>query len=211
MSYTHAEEIANSITHGVGVLFSVAALSVLMVLAGLFGHGLHIASYLIYGLSLILLYSSSTLYHALPSPKAKRFFKVCDHSAIYLLIAGTYTPFLLINLGGEFGRNFCVVIWAIALTGVVFKLFFTGRFKRLSTFLYVVMGWLVLVALKPLMLAIPQASLVWLFAGGLAYTLGALIYLMLKRPYSHAVWHMFVLAGSVFQFIAVIYAGQFSH
>jgi hemolysin III len=208
--YGLAEEIANSVTHGIGIMLSLIGLTSLLVLSVHFATTSHFISYLIYGLSLILLYTSSTLYHALPYEKAKRFFKICDHSAIYLLIAGTYTPFLVINLKGEIGNRLLVIIWSLAIVGVIFKFFFTGRFKLLSTLLYVGMGWLIVFAAKPLSLAIGEQAMTWLIVGGMTYTLGAIFYLLKKVPYTHAIWHLFVLMGSIFHFVAVLQSANFS-
>lgn len=207
--YSIGEEIANSITHGVGALLSIAALSILLVLACLHGTGWHLSSYLVYSLSLVLLYTASTLYHALPFEKAKVFFKVCDHAAIYLLIAGTYTPFLLLNLRGQLGWWLFGIIWGLALAGVCFKLFFTGRFKLLSTLLYVGMGWVIIFAYGPLKANTAAWGINWLLIGGLTYTAGAAFYLLKRIPFAHAIWHLFVLAGSVFHFFAVLYSGNF--
>ena len=207
--YALGEEIANSITHGIGILLSVVGLTTLLVLAFHFATIEHFVSYLIYGLSLILLYTSSTLYHALPYEKAKKVLKVCDHAAIYLLIAGTYTPFLVLHLKGEVGHRLLVIIWSLALIGVIFKFFFTGRFKIVSTTLYVAMGWLIVFAAGPLEQAIGESGMRWLIFGGLAYTFGAIFYLLKKIPYTHAIWHLFVLLGSVLHFVAVCESAKF--
>jgi len=209
-AYSKAEEIANSVTHGLGVLFAVGALTALMVLTAYFGTGLHLVSYLVYGISMLLLYTASTLYHALPGERAKRFFKICDHSAIYLLIAGTYTPFLVLNLSGTIAWIAIAVIWSIALVGIIFKLFFTGRFRGVSTLLYIAMGWMVLIVSKPLSSAMPAEAMNWLIIGGVTYTAGTLFYMLKDLRFSHAVWHLFVLMGSIFHFTAVLYAAQFS-
>ena len=208
--YGLSEEIANSVIHGIGIILSIVGLTSLLILSTQFATAAHFISYLIYGISLILLYTSSTLYHALPSEKAKKFFKICDHSAIYLLIAGTYTPFLVINLKGQIGDLLLVIIWSIAIVGVVFKFFFTGRFKLLSTLLYIGMGWLIIFAAKPLSIAIGESGMNWLIIGGLTYTLGAIFYLLKKIPYTHAIWHLFVLMGSIFHFVAVVHSANFS-
>lgn len=209
MTYSKAEEIANSITHGLGVLFAVGGLTALMVLTAYFGTTSHLISYLVYGISMILLYTASTLYHALPGERAKRFFKICDHSAIYLLIAGTYTPFLVLNLQGATAWIAVAVIWSMALVGVIFKLFFTGRFKGLSTLLYIGMGWMVVFLAKPLSADMNEEAMKWLIIGGVTYTAGTIFYMMKKMPYAHAVWHLFVLLGSIFHFTAIVYAANF--
>jgi hemolysin III len=202
--YSLKEEIAHSIIHGLGALFGIVALTVLIVLASLYGTTSHMVSYIVYGSSLILLFLASTLYHALPHMKAKRIFKVADHAAIYLLIAGTYTPFLLLNLKGDWGLALMITVWGLALVGVTFKLFFTGRFKLFSTLTYIFMGWIVVIVAKPLSEALSPESFFWMAAGGLAYMLGTVFYLNKKLPYHHAIWHVFVLAGSICHFVAVV-------
>ena len=202
-SYPLRDEIASAVTHGVGVVLSVGAGAVLITLAALTGDSWTIAGASIFVATLVLLYSASTLYHAIPFSQAKRRLKTLDHCAIYGLIAGTYTPFLIGGLRGPWGWTLFGVIWALALAGIVFKLFFTGRFKLVSTLVYVAMGWLVVVATGPLRAALPGSTLAWLVGGGLAYTAGTLFYLS-RRPYAHAVWHLFVLAGSVCHFAAVL-------
>lgn len=209
MVYSKAEEIANSITHGLGILFAVGGLTALMVLTAYFGTTSHLVSYLVYGISMLLLYTASTLYHAIPGERAKRFFKICDHSAIYLLIAGTYTPFLVLNLQGKMAWIAVTIIWSIALAGIIFKLFFTGRFKGLSTLLYIGMGWMVVFLAEPLSAAMNPEAMHWLVIGGVTYTAGTIFYMMKNMPYSHAIWHMFVLLGSIFHFTAIVYAGNF--
>ncbi len=199
---TLGEEIANAVTHGLGVLLSVGAGAVLITLAALLTDVWHVVGASVFVGSLVLLYSASTLYHAIPHANARRHLQTFDHCAIFVLIAGTYTPFLLTGLRGPWGWSLMAVIWALALVGVVFKLFFTGRFRGLSTAVYILMGWLVVVAFGPLRAALSPAALVWLFAGGIAYTAGTLFYLSHRR-YAHAVWHGFVLAGSVCHFAAV--------
>ena len=202
--YWKRQELANSVTHGLGIALSVAGLVVLVVLAGLHATVWHVVSFSIYGASLILLYTSSTLYHSVHSPRLKRIFRILDHSSIYLLIAGSYTPFVLVNLRGRWGWSLFGVIWALSLIGIFVKAFFTGRFKAVSTAVYLLMGWLVVIAIKPLAHAMPIGGIAWLLAGGLAYTLGAVIYLRKRIPYHHAVWHLFVLAGSICQYFAVL-------
>lgn len=200
----HREEIANAITHGVGALASAAAGAVLITLTTLSGTRLQMISAIVFCSSLLLLYTASTLYHAIPSAVAKRRLKVCDHCAIYMLIAGTYTPFALIGLRGSVGWWLFGVAWGLALIGIFFKLFFTGRFKLFSTFVYIGMGWMSLFAIRPMLVNIPTSALVWLLAGGVAYTAGTVFYHNERLRYSHAVWHLFVLAGSACHFIAVI-------
>ena len=197
------EELANAWTHGVGAAASLAGGGILITLAAMRGDGWQLASAIVFGVALLLLYTASTLYHAIQHPVAKGRLKVFDHCAIYLLIAGTYTPFTLIGLRGPWGWALFSTIWALAIGGVVFKLFFTGRFKLLSTALYVAMGWLVIVAIKPLLQALDDWTFGWLIAGGVAYTLGTVFYHRPNVRFSHAIWHLFVIAGSVCHFIAV--------
>ena len=205
--YSVKEEIANSVSHGLGIFFSVVSLTILLVLSSFFGTITHTLCYTIYGISLLLLYTSSTLYHALPQPKAKRILKICDHVAIYLLIAGTYTPFLVLNIPGAWGQTLLAVIWGLAAVGVVFKLFFTGRFKYVSTLIYIGMGWLIMIAGGPLSEALDSSSAMsWLVWGGCMYTGGTVFYLLKKVPYFHSIWHLFVLSGSVFHFRAILLA-----
>lgn len=208
--YSIAEEVANSVIHGTGILFGIVGTTVLLVLSILFGNPTHLVCYLLYGLSLIALYTSSTLYHALPFTKAKGLLKICDHSAIFLLIAGTYTPFLVLNIKGMVGFTLLAVIWGLALVGVIFKLFFAGRFKILSTSLYLGMGWIAIFAMNPLISALDATSLSWILAGGITYSLGTIFYMMKKLPFTHAIWHMFVLCGSVFHYIAILYSSNLS-
>jgi hemolysin III len=198
-------EIANSVTHGIGIILSVVGLVVLVVMASLHGTVWHIVSFSIYGTSLILLYTASTLYHSLRSPRLKSLFHIIDHSSIYILIAGSYTPFVLVNLRGGWGWSLFGVIWALSFIGIVLKAFFTGRFKAVSTGIYLLMGWLVVIAIKPLMHSMAAGGIAWLLAGGLAYTVGAVIYLWKTIPYHHAIWHLFVLAGSICQYFAVLF------
>ena len=198
------EELANALTHGVGAAAALAGGAVLVTLAATRGDGWQLAGAIVFGVALLLLYTASTLYHAIQHPVAKGRLKVFDHCAIYLLIAGTYTPFTLVGLRGSIGWWLFATIWALALFGVVFKLFYTGRFKRLSTLVYIAMGWLVVVAARPMLQALDGATLVWLLAGGIAYTLGTVFYLRPQLRYAHAIWHAFVIAGSVCHYTAVM-------
>lgn len=207
--YTVGEEIANSVIHGLGIVFGVVVLTILLTLASLFGTPNHFVCYLIYGISLILLYTSSTLYHALPSLKAKSFFKFCDHVSIYLLIAGTYTPFLILNIKGTLGWSLIAVIWGLALLGILFKLFFTGRLKLLSTLIYLGMGWMIMFAAKPLRESLNANGMLWILMGGFAYSFGTIFYMMKKVRFHHAIWHAFVLTGSIFHFTAIMYSSNF--
>ena len=202
-AYSAADELASAITHGLGVVLSVAAGAVLITLAVLTGDPWTITGASVFVGTLVLVYTSSTLYHAIPYESAKAKLKTLDHCAIFGLIAGTYTPFLIGGLRGPWGWWLFGIIWALAAAGIVFKLFFTGRFKLVSTLIYVAMGWLVVVATGPLRAELPGSTLAWLVAGGLAYTAGTIFYLARFR-FAHAVWHGFVLAGSVCHFAAVL-------
>jgi hemolysin III len=198
------EERASALTHGFGAVAALAGGIVMITLAALRGDGWQLAAAIVFSVSMLLLYVASTLYHAVSHPGAKARLKVFDHCAIYLLIAGTYTPFTLIGLRGDVGRNLFIAIWSLAAAGIVFKLFFTGRFKLVSTLVYVAMGWLVIVAIKPVWAALDAWTLGWLFAGGLSYTLGTVFYHRPSMRYSHAVWHLFVIGGSLCHYIAVM-------
>ena len=198
------EEIANAITHGIGLLLSIAGFVVLLVLATLRGTAWHIVACSIYGATLICLYAASTLYHAVISRRVKRALRIFDHSAIYLLIAGTYTPFLLVSLRGPWGWSLFGVIWGLALAGVLFKFWFVERFAILSTAVYIAMGWLVVIAAKPVITHLRLTAIIWLLAGGLAYTGGVIFFAAKRIPYSHAIWHLFVLAGSICHYFAVL-------
>lgn len=201
------EEIANSITHGAGFIASLVALPVLAVSAA--GRGpLQMFGKVTFGAALVLLYGASTLYHALPPCRAKQVVRTLDHSAIYILIAGTYTPFAVGALRGPWGWWLLAVIWSLALFGIVAKATVGFRFPRLSTVVYLLMGWLILVAIRPLLASVALPGVAWLLAGGVAYTGGVLFYVRDRIRYNHMVWHLFVAAGSVCHFIAVLlYAG----
>jgi hemolysin III len=197
------EELANILTHGLGAALALAAGAVLVVLAAMHGDGWQLAGAVAFAISMLLLYLASTLYHAARDPVARARMKVVDHCAIYLLIAGTYTPFTLVALRGPLGWKLFAAIWALALAGVAFKLFYTGRFRLLSTAIYVAMGWLVVLALKPVLAALDDWTFGWLLAGGVSYTLGTVFYHRPSLRYSHAIWHLFVVAGSVCHYVAV--------
>ncbi|MEZ8131364.1 PAQR family membrane homeostasis protein TrhA [Enterovibrio norvegicus] len=207
--YSVKEEIASSVSHGLGVVFGIVAL-VLLLLKALNANAdaMTIASYSVYGASIILLYLASTLYHAIPYPSAKRALKTFDHCAIYLLIAGTYTPFLLISLRTPLATGLMALIWGIALTGVVLKIAFVYRFKKLSLVIYLAMGWLSLVVIYQLAQAVALPGLMLLLAGGLVYSLGVIFYVKQSIPYNHAIWHLFVLGGTVLHFLAIYYYVQ---
>ena len=202
--YSVAEEIFNALTHGVGALFAVAALTLMIVFASLYGNAWHIVSVTIYGTTLVLLYLASTLYHSFTNEKLKDIFKLLDHSAIFLLIAGTYTPFMLVTIRGVLGWVLLSVVWVFAILGIILKIFFVGRFKIISTVFYLLMGWLIVVAMKPLIAALPVAGLRLLIAGGILYTLGSVFYIRKSKAFNHGVWHLFVLGGSVCHFLSVL-------
>ncbi|KFX06071.1 hemolysin [Pectobacterium betavasculorum] len=202
--YSLAEEIANSISHGIGVIFGIVGLVLLLVQAVNNGAGsVAITSYSLYGGSIILLFLASTLYHAIPSPRIKPWLKKFDHCAIYLLIAGTYTPFLLVGLDSPLAHGLMVVIWSMALFGVIFKLAFAHRFEVLSLITYLVMGWLSLVVIYQMVMKLSAGSVTLLAVGGVVYTLGVIFYASKRIPYNHAIWHGFVLGGSVCHFLAI--------
>ncbi len=203
--YTRREEYANIATHGLGVALSIAALVVMVVYAARHGDPYHIVSVSIFGATLILLYLGSTLYHTVTGPKTKHVFRLIDHSCIYLLIAGSYTPFTLVSLRGDWGWTLFGVTWGLALAGIVFKVFFAKRFSLLATMTYIGLGWLVVVAAVPVMNHVPTGGLVLLAAGGFMYTFGVIFYLWERIPYHHAIWHVMVMAGSFLHFLAVYY------
>lgn len=203
--YTPREELANAITHGIGVALSVVGLVVMVVVAATYGTAWHVTSVAIFGSALVLLYTSSTLYHSVPGAERKRVLRKFDHAAIFLLIAGTYTPFLLVSLRGPWGWSLFGVIWGLAVVGIALKFWFAGRFRVISTIIYLAMGWLVLLAVKPMLAAVGAGGLVLLLGGGLCYTFGAGFYLWKRLPYHHAIWHLFVLGGSGFHWAAVFF------
>ena len=198
--YSLGEEIAHSTTHGVGAALSVGPGWRCAPLRT--GDAWHVVSFAVFGATMVLLYVASTVYHAIPR-RARRVFKGLDHSSIYVLIAGTYTPLSLVNLRGTWGWTLFGIVWGLALFGVLFKVYFVGRFKLVSTLIYLGMGWLCAVATKPLLAAVPHAGLLWMLAGGLAYSGGTAFYLWRGMKYHHAIWHLFVLAGSICHFWAV--------
>lgn len=199
------EEKLNAATHGLGASLALAGLFILVVASYLHGSVWHLVSFSIYGASLVLLYLASTLYHSFADAKLKYIFRILDHAAIYLLIAGTYTPFTLVLLHGTLGWTIFGVVWGLAVIGIVFQVFFVTRFKLLSTICYIGMGWLMLAFVKPMIAVLPASGLAWLIAGGLFYTVGAVFYVYRWFPYNHAVWHLFVLAGSAAHFITILY------
>jgi hemolysin III len=199
------EELANTVTHGIGLLLVLVAVPLLIVLAATHATVWHVVGVSIYGASLIALYAASTAYHGVQHVPAKQVLRALDHSAIYLLIAGTYTPFMLVNLRGGWGWTLLALIWTIALFGITWKLVGKEHHMVLSTILYIAMGWLVIIAARPLFHAVPLGGLAWLLAGGLAYTLGVAFFSSSRFRFNHAVWHIFVLAGSACHYIAVLH------
>lgn len=208
MSNTHIfskrEEIANAVIHGIGAIFSIAALVILIVFSAVHGTAWHVVSFTLFGSSMVLLYLSSTLVHSFPAGRVKDFFEIMDHSAIYFFIAGTYTPFLFLVIKGALGWTLFGIVWGLAIGGTVFKAFFVKRFLHTSTLLYVVMGWLMVFGWKPLLENVSSQGLILLAIGGILYTVGAIFYVWRGFTYHHAVWHVFVLAASILHFFAVM-------
>ena len=198
------EEIANAVTHGLGFLLSVAGLVVIVTFAALRGTVWTVVSCSIYGATLVLLYLSSTLYHAIPGPRTKRLFRVFDHSAIYLLIAGSYTPFILVRLRTPLGITLLSIVWALSIGGIVFKAFKVDGWGIVSTALYALIGWAAVFAVGPMVHALGWAGMRWIIAGGLFYT-GGIVFYAIQRRYFHAVWHIFVLCGSITHYFAILY------
>ena len=205
LRYSLGEEIAHAVTHGVGALLSIAGLAILVAYSALYGDAWHIVSSSIYGFTLILLYSASTLYHAIPVPDIKRILQKIDHAAIYLLIAGTYTPFTLVNLRGPWGWSLFGVVWGLAIAGILIELTQRRRREWLSLALYLGMGWAILVAIVPMLESVETGGLLLLLLGGLSYSLGVFFYVRHHMRFHHAIWHMFVLVGSTLHFFAVLF------
>ncbi len=201
--YSPAEERLNILSHAIGIVYGLIALPILILRALQYGDIWHLIGFAVFGLSIIILFSASTLYHSTQDPDCRSFMRVIDHSAIYILIAGSYTPFTLVTLHGGVGWLLFGLTWTMAAIGITLKLFFTGRYSLLSTLMYVFMGWLIIFAIKPLMNNLATDGLYWLVAGGLAYTIGAVLYSIKKIPFNHAIFHCLVLVGSFCQFIAV--------
>ena len=203
---TELEELFNALSHALGIILGIMAIVLLSVYATFTGSALKIVSCIIYGITLTIMYTASTLYHGSRYPHLKQGLKIFDHASIYLLIAGSYTPFALGSIGGAWGWSLFAIIWAMAIAGVIFKLFFAGRFERLSVAIYLVMGWLIVVAIKPLIEHVPLGGMVFLASGGLAYTAGIIFYAFDKKyHFFHFIWHLFVLAGSLLQFFGVMF------
>jgi len=203
--YSLAEEVASSATHGLGVVLSISALIILTTLAARSGDIWRVVSFSIYGSTLIIMYLSSVLYHSFQEPGIKRVFRYLDHSSIYLLIAGTYTPFTMISLRGTWGWTLFGIIWGLAAFGLLMTVLGVGRSRVLASLVYIGMGWLVVVAIKPLLEAVPPGGIAWLVAGGLFYTFGVVFYVWKRLPFNHAIWHLFVLGGSVCHFFAILF------
>ncbi len=203
--FTLGEEIANSLSHGLGAALSVAGLVVLVVLAARIGDPWRITSFAIYGATLIILYLASSLYHGVQNQRVKRVLRIIDHASIYLLIAGTYTPILLVSMRGAWGWALFGVIWGLALMGVVLQSLSFQHLRRLELFTYLMMGWLCVIAWREMSASISSAGLLWIAVGGAFYTTGVIFYAWHKLPYHHAVWHLFVLAGSASHFFAMLF------
>ncbi len=201
--YPKVEEILNIITHGLGLLLSIAALVILVVFASIRGDAWHIVSFTIYGVCLVVLYLASTLFHSVRKQSLRNKLNIFDHSAIYFLIAGTYTPFLLVTIRGPWGWSLFGVIWGLAIGGLFFKLFYTGKYDLISAIIYVIMGWLIIIALKPMNENFSREGMLWLLGGGISYSIGVVFYLLHKLPYNHAIFHIWVLLGSFAHFVAV--------
>ncbi len=204
VKYSSYEELANSITHGIGILFAISGLGVLTGFASRFGTVWHVVSCSIYSGTMILMYTASTLYHAIPLPKAKRVLRTLDHSTIFLFIAGTYTPFTLVSLNGPWGWSLFGTIWGLAVVGIIAEIFLLKKYRFLAVATYVVMGWVIVVAVKPMLAAVAPNGLLLLLAGGLFYTGGVVFYVWKSMPFNHAIWHVFVLAGTIFHFFAIL-------
>ncbi len=200
------EEIFNSITHGIGTLLSIAALVLLVVYASIKGNAWHVVSFSIFGTSLVLLYLASTLYHSFTRERIKNLFAKFDHAAIFLLIAGTYTPFVLTTLRGALGWSLFGIIWGLAITGIVIRSIYLTRFRKLMVGIYLAMGWMFLMAVVPMVKSLPTSSMVFLFIGGGLYSIGVIFYAWRKLKFGHGIWHLFVLGGSIMHFFSVLYS-----
>jgi hemolysin III len=204
MTVEQIAERLNCLIHGVGFLFSVPAFILLVSLAEARGDVGHLVSCTVYGGALVFMYAASLLYHGVPASPLKDLLRVVDHIAIYFLIAGTYTPFMLVHVGGSWGWTMLFIVWGMALAGILFKVFYTGRFMLLSTGLYLLMGWMLILVSEPLLAALPMEGILWVLAGGIFYTGGVIFFLWESFPYSHPIWHLFVIAGSACHYIAVL-------
>ncbi|MCD4771944.1 MAG: hemolysin III family protein [Bacteroidales bacterium] len=207
VNYQHQslkEEIANSITHGIGLLLSISGLVLLVVFASLRGDAWHIVSFSIFGVGMIMVYTSSTLFHAFRNFKIKSILNIIDHSAVFILIAATYTPFTLVTIRGPWGWSIFGVVWLAAIAGIILKIFFIGKYRTLSTLLYVAIGWVLLIAIKPLYASLPTPGFWLLMSGCFTYSIGVVFYLWRRLPFGHSIWHLFVLGGTICHFFAVI-------
>ena len=203
--YPPLEEKINIVSHVAGLVFGCVALVLLVTRASLHGNAWHVVSFSIFGASLIFLYAASAVYHSAKNPVLRNRLRVVDHASIYALIAGTYTPFALVTLNGPTGWVIFGIIWGLALSGIILKLFFTGKYHLVSTLMYVFMGWIIIFAIKPLINNLSSEGLFWLFAGGMAYTIGAILYSIKKIKFNHAIFHVFVLIGSASHFVSVYF------
>lgn len=203
---TIAEEVLNSLTHGIGAGLGIAGLVILVVLAAIYySDPWKITSFAIYGASLIILYTVSALYHSISNLRLKKIFQIFDHSSIYILIAGTYTPLMLVNLRGPWGWSLFGIEWGLAIAGIAWKFVFKAKYEKVSTVLYVLMGWVVIVAFRELLLNMDSGGIAWLVLGGCLYTGGVVFFLWEKLPFQHVIWHLFVLAGSICHFFSMLF------
>lgn len=203
--YTLGEEIFNSVSHGVGTLLAIGGMVVLIVFSAIYADAWAVVSASIYGATLTILYAMSTLYHSLTNSKAKKFFRIMDHNSIFLLIAGTYTPFTLVALRGGLGWTLFGIVWGATVLGVIFNSINLEKYKKISLVCYIAMGWVIIMAIKPMIAALPIVSLIFLVLGGICYTGGVVFYAIKKIRYFHSVWHLFVLAGSVLHYFSVLF------
>lgn len=203
--YPAAEERLNIISHGLGFVLSVVALVMLILKAQKLGESRHLVSFIIFGASMVLVYAASTFYHSAKTHRLRIRLNILDHAAIYILIAGTYTPFALVTLNGITGWTLLWVVWGMALVGVILKLFYAGRYQLLSTIMYVAMGWLIIFVINPLINNLSTPGLWWLFAGGISYTVGAILFMQKKIPFNHAIFHIFVLLGTFAHFVSIYF------
>lgn len=202
--YSFREEVANSVTHGFGVALAVIGMVTLLILGFVYGDGWQVISFAVYGISLVIVYLASTLYHGIQQPSAKKVLRHFDHTAIYIFIAGTYTPFLLIGIQGVMGWTILAIVWVMAAAGILWKIFFLGRFNVLDTILYLFMGWMGVMAFRSLLVNIPLTGVILLLAGGVVYSAGVIFYAWNKLPFNHAIWHLFVMGGSICHYFAIV-------
>ncbi len=202
--YSAHEELLHTLTHGLGAALSLAGLAFLVALAWEIGSWSHLVGFGVYGSSMVALYLASTLYHGITRPRWKKYFQTLDHAMIYVLIAGTYTPFILTHVNNSLGLTLLAVVWLIALVGFVFKIFFVGRYRIFSTLGYLLMGWLCIIAWQDILTNLPAVSIMWLIAGGVVYSAGVIFFALERMPFNHVIWHLFVLVGSVCHFMAVV-------